>query len=221
MNQNLNLAIAFGAGFLTFLSPCFLPLIPAYLVYLTGQSVIEIQRQKLATLLHALCFIIGFSLVFIILGIAANVLGQWLYAYKEILRYLGAALLIMLGLYLMGALKLSWLDLERRLTPVVRPAGYLGSVFIGIVFAVGWSPCVGPILAGILLLASQQETITQGIFLLMFYAFGLAAPLLLVTLMLDYLLSALKKVEKYLWVEHYVSGLALIIIGLLLLIKKI
>ncbi|KPJ66878.1 hypothetical protein AMJ44_07710 [candidate division WOR-1 bacterium DG_54_3] len=217
MTQNLNLAIAFAGGLLTFFSPCFLPLVPAYLVYITGLSFEEVKNVRLMSVIHSLLFIFGFTIVFTFLGISASLLGQFFYDLRDAFRIAGGILIILLGLYLTGMLRLPFLDLERRLTISSRPAGLLGSVFIGMVFALGWLPCVGPILAGILILASHAETLGQGALMLISFSLGLGFPLFLASLALNYFLSFSEKIEKHLRTVHKVSGIFLIAVGILLI----
>jgi len=217
MTQNLNLAIAFTAGLLTFLSPCFLPLVPAYLVYITGLSFEEIKKVRLMGVIHSLLFIFGFTIVFTFLGISASLLGQLFYDARDVIRILGGILIVLLGLYLTGILRFPFLDLERRLTISSKPAGMLGSIFIGMVFALGWLPCVGPILAGILVLAGQSETLGRGALLLISFSLGLGLPLFLASLALNYFLSFFRRIEKYLGIVHKASGIFLVIVGILLI----
>ncbi len=219
MKLSPDLLIAFGAGVLCFFSPCFLPLAPAYLIYITGLSFEELKQVRSRTIFHSLAFILGFTLVFTLMGSAISAVAGILFDFKDIFRLLGGTLLILLGLYLAGLVKLPWLDLERRLRVSAKPAGYLGSIFIGMVFAAGWTPCVGPVLAGILLLASQAETVWQGAGLLAAFSLGLALPLFLLSLTLNYSLLWLKKIEKHLGLIHALSGLLLVIIGILLVLK--
>jgi len=208
--------VAFTAGLLTFFSPCFLPLVPVYLVYITGLSLEEVKKVKLLTVIHSLLFILGFTVVFVALGTTASLLGQFLYEFGDILRVIGGGLIILLGLYLLRIIKLPFLDIERKITISSKPAGFIGTFFVGIVFALGWSPCVGPILGGILILASQSQTINEGIWLLVVYSLGLGLPLFLASLAVNYSLSLLKRVEKYLPIIHGVCGVFLVIVGILL-----
>jgi len=217
MNQNLNLFIAFIAGVFAFLSPCFLPLVPAYLIYITGLSFDEVKDVRLKTVIHSLLFIFGFTVVFTFLGVTASLIGNILFQFRDIIRIIGGGLIIFLGLYLAGIIKLPFLDMEKRLTLSKKPAGYLGTFFVGIVFALAWSPCVGPILGGILVYASQAETVGQGVLMLIAFSLGLGLPLFLVSLAVNFSLSLLKKIEKYLGVIHFISGLFLVIVGILLI----
>ena len=156
--QQISLLAAFTAGLLSFVSPCVLPLVPSYISYITGLSVEQLadaaerQRQRKPIVLNSLIFIAGFSTVFIAFGASASLIGQMLITYQDYIRKIGGLLIIMFGLYLLGVLNLGFLTSEKRLHFRNRPAGYLGSFLIGVAFAAGWTPCVGPVLAGILLL---------------------------------------------------------------------
>ncbi|MFH1347613.1 MAG: cytochrome c biogenesis protein CcdA [Candidatus Margulisiibacteriota bacterium] len=215
----MNLLIAFGGGVLAFFSPCFLPLVPAYLIYITGLSFEEIKGVRLKTIVHSSLFILGFTLVFTLLGTAAGLLGDVLFMFKDTLRILGGALIILLGFYLIGIVKLPFLDIEKRITISSKPSGYFGTVFIGMAFALGWSPCVGPILAGILTLAAQSGMAGQGALMLIAFSLGLGLPLFLVSLAVDFSLSLIKRIEKYLGIIHFICGFFLVIVGILLVMN--
>ncbi|MFH1684213.1 MAG: cytochrome c biogenesis protein CcdA [Candidatus Margulisiibacteriota bacterium] len=212
----MNFLIAFGGGILAFFSPCFLPLVPAYLIYITGMSFDEIKDVRLKTIIHSLLFILGFGVVFTLLGLAAGLFGGLLFELKDILRVLSGGLIILLGLYLAGILKLPFLDIEKRITISKKPSGYLGTFFVGMGFALGWTPCIGPILAGILTLAAQSGKSGQGALMLASFSLGLGLPIFLVSLALDFSLSLIKRIEKYLGAIHFICGLLLVIIGILL-----
>lgn len=216
MNQGLNLFIAFGGGVLAFFSPCFLPLVPAYLVYITGLSFEEVKNVRLKTIIHSLLFIAGFTLVFTLLGSAAGLLGDLLFSLRDLLRVLGGGFLILLGFYLIGLLKLPFLDIERKMTLAAKPSGYFGTFVVGMVFALGWSPCVGPVLAGILTLAAQSGMAGQGALLLVAFSLGLGLPLFLASLAVDHFLSLLKQLQDKLPLIHKIAGVFLVIVGLLL-----
>jgi cytochrome c-type biogenesis protein len=216
MTENLNLAVAFIGGVLYFFSPCFLPLVPAYLIYITGLSLEELKNFRIMTIFHSLLFILGFTFVFTFLGLAAGLAGEVLFRYKDVLRVLGGLLVIFFGIYMMGLIRLPFLDMEHKITISSKPAGYLGTFFVGMVFAVGWTPCVGPILAGICLCASQAGTLRKGMMLLTAFSMGLALPLFLSALAVNYFLSLMKKIERYLGVIHIISGAFLILLGILM-----
>ncbi|MBU0671535.1 MAG: cytochrome c biogenesis protein CcdA [Candidatus Margulisbacteria bacterium] len=212
----MNLAIAFGGGLLAFFSPCFLPLVPAYLVYITGLSFEELKDVRFKTIVHSLLFIAGFMIIFTLMGVAAGLLGESLFKFRDLLRILGGTLIIFLGLYFLQVVKLPWLDIERRATIADKPSGYLGTVYIGMVFAVGWTPCVGPILASILTLAAQSGMAGQGALMLIAFSLGLGLPLFLVSLAVDSALAWFKEIKKYLPTIHFVCGVFLVLIGILL-----
>lgn len=215
----MNLAIAFGAGILSFFSPCFLPLVPAYLIYITGLSFEELKQVRFKTIAHSLSFILGFTIVFVLLGLTFSALGQWLFDYKDVLRWVGGGLLVLLGLYLLLGIKLSFLEVEKRFNLTGRPAGYFGSVLVGMAFAAGWTPCIGPVLAGILAFASQAESVMTGALMLAAFSLGLGAPLLLLAVSLNFSLALIKKLDRFLPLIHAASGSLLLIVGLLLLWK--
>ena len=217
MTQNVNLAIAFFAGVLAFFSPCFLPLVPAYLIYITGLSFEEIQKVRGMTIVHSLLFILGFTIVFTSLGMAAGLAGQFFFQFANVIRIMGGLLVVFLGLYLMRIIKLPFLDLERKITISSKPTGFVGTLLVGMVFALGWTPCVGPILAGILLFASQTATLGEGALMLIAFSLGIGLPLFLFSLAVNFSLSFIKKIEKYLGAIHFVSGIFLVIVGLLLM----
>lgn len=216
MNQGLNLLIAFGGGLLAFLSPCFLPLVPAYLIYITGLTFDELKDVRFKTIVHSLLFILGFTLVFAPLGLAVSALGGILFMFKDLLRIIGGGLIIFLGFYLAGIIRFGFLDVEKKITLSERPAGYLGTVFVGMVFALGWSPCVGPILASVLLVASQADRAIEGLWLLLAFSLGLGTPLFLLSLATNYSLSLLRKLQSYLPRIHFYTGVFLVIVGVML-----
>ncbi|MFH1541915.1 MAG: cytochrome c biogenesis protein CcdA [bacterium] len=213
----MNYWIAFSAGLLTFFSPCFLPLVPAYLIYLTGLSLEEIKTSRVTTVVHSLLFILGFTIVFTILGFGANQLGRFFVNSSALFRIAGGFLLIFLGIYFLGILKIPFLDLERKFVLTKRPSGYLGSIFIGMVFALGWTPCIGPILATILVLAANSQTAYWGGALLLTYSLGIGLPLLITSIAVNYSLGLIKKIQEYFPLLHKVSGGLLIFVGLLLI----
>jgi len=216
----MNLLIAFFGGILAFFSPCFLPLIPAYLIYITGLSFDEIKNIRLKTIFHSLCFILGFTIIFTMLGAASGFIGSFLINYKDVFRLIGGLLIIFFGLYLLGLFKVGWFDLDKKLKISGKPSGYFGSIFVGMVFAIGWTPCIGPILGGILVYASQSGTVWQGMLQLVAFSLGLGLPLFLFSLAVNFSLSLLKIVNKYVGVIQKLCGLGLIIVGVLLLVGK-
>lgn len=211
--------LALAAGLLSFLSPCVLPLVPGFVGYLGGASVRgEGQVPWWRTFLHALGFVVGFTAVFVGLGASVGSLGAWLYDSLPWIQRVGGVLLVVLGLHTAGLLKIPFLFQERRAHFAARPElGYLSSLLMGIFFSAGWTPCVGPILAGILLLASQEQTAGQGAFLLAIYSLGLGIPFLAVGAAFGPLSGWLYRLNRHLNVVSVVSGVLLVGMGLLIL----
>jgi len=211
---------AFIGGVLSFLSPCVLPLVPSYLGFLTGMTADEIQVNRRHTLIHALWFVAGFSIIFVVLGATASAVGAMLRQYQTWIGRIGGVVLILFGLYLLGVLKIPFLMRERRLEIAQKPLGYVGSAFVGVAFGAAWTPCIGPILGAILTLAAAQASVGQGTLLLAVYALGLAIPFLLTALALDRFLVWFQKFRRYIvWVER-VAGVMLIVLGILLITDR-
>lgn len=221
--QSVSLAMAFSGGLLSFASPCVLPLVPSYVGYITGLSFDELTTQghtarvRTRTIINSLIFIAGFSTMFALLGLSASALGQWLLDYQHAIRIVGGALVILFGLYIGGWIPLHWLSRERRVHLAARPAGLLGTFLVGMVFAAGWTPCVGPVLAGILTMAASSETTTSGATLLLAYSLGLGLPLFLSALAVERFLTSYRRLMPYLPVVTRVTGVLLIVIGVLLM----
>jgi cytochrome c-type biogenesis protein len=209
-------AVAFAAGLLSFLSPCVLPLIPSYVGFLTGMSVEEVERRRWTALLHGLWFVAGFSLVFVLLGAAASAVGDLLRDYQVWLGRIGGVLMILFGVYLLGVLRPAFLMREWRINLARKPLGYFGSGVVGFTFGAAWTPCIGPILGGILTLAATQAGMARGMTLLAAYALGLALPFLLTALALDRFLVWFQRFRPYIvWVDR-IAGALLIVLGILL-----
>ncbi|MFC4387544.1 cytochrome c biogenesis CcdA family protein [Gracilibacillus marinus] len=176
--SDLNIFIAFGAGFLSFISPCVLPLYPAFLSYITGMSVNEIKEEQgmfnYRSILHTLFFLIGFSSIFILLGFATSFIGEFLFRWDDLIRQIGAILIIFFGLVIVGILNFSFLMKEKKVHFKNRPAGYLGSLIIGMAFSLGWTPCTGPILMAVMSLAAIDTEV--GIILMSAYSLGFSLP---------------------------------------------
>ncbi|MEK7279750.1 MAG: cytochrome c biogenesis protein CcdA, partial [Nitrospirota bacterium] len=195
--------IAFSAGFLSFVSPCVLPLLPSYVSFITGLSMDELtkggdkSRVKGIIIRNSLIFIAGFSFVFILLGASATLIGQILITYQGLIRKVGGTIVVLLGFYIMGLLRMDLLSSEKKIHLEGRPAGYLGSFLVGITFAAGWTPCVGPILGGILLYASTSGSVMSGISLLSAYSIGLGLPLFITSLGVNTFITYFKKINKY------------------------
>ncbi len=217
---NFPLLVSFAAGILTFVSPCVLPLIPAYLSFITGESIDTLTKERrplTRTLLHAAFFIFGFTVIFVLLGASASYLGTLAGRYRDVLRWAGGIVVIVLGVHMAGIVRIPLLYRQSRVE-TGRPAwGYIGSFLVGIAFAVGWTPCVGPILSSILILASAQETVARGMLLLTVYSLGLGIPLLLTALFINWALRFFTAVRRWFRAIEIVSGTVLILLGALLI----
>ena len=213
-------ALAFLAGLLSFLSPCVLPLIPSYVGFLTGLSLEQVEGRRDTVLVHALWFVAGFSLVFVVLGLTASAVGVLLLNWRVWIGRIGGVLVILFGLYLLGILRPAFLMRERRLQLAHKPLGYVGSAFVGVTFGAAWTPCIGPILGAILTLAATQASLAQGTALLGVYALGLAIPFVITALALDRFLRWFQQFRPYIvWVDRIAGGL-LIFLGILLVIGR-
>lgn len=215
---SLGLALAFGAGLLSFVSPCVLPLIPSYLTFVTGVGFDELGRQRRAALVHALLFVLGFTLIFVTLGASATVLGRLLLAYRVWITRLGGALIVLFGLYLVRVVRVAAFDRERRVHLANKPVGYLGSVFVGIAFGAGWTPCLGPILGAILTYTAATADLSRGLPLLLAYSLGLALPFLAAAVAVERFLATVTRFRPHLARVSQISGALLIIVGVLMML---
>jgi cytochrome c-type biogenesis protein len=220
---DVNIFVAFTAGIFSFLSPCVLPLIPSYLSFISGVSLEEMRAAHLAThirkrvVLNSLAFILGFSLVFVSLGTSASFLGSLFLGYRGLIRTLGGIFITVVGIYLMGFFKISLLDRYLQFNLKDKPAGYLGSMLVGVTFAVAWIPCVGPILGAILTLAATSSEIGRGVFYLATYAAGLAVPFFLSAVAVNSFFEFSQKFRRYVQVVHMAAGILLVVVGVLLI----
>jgi cytochrome c-type biogenesis protein len=220
--HSVGLLVAFTAGLLSFLSPCVLPLVPSYATFITGMSLDELRttetpRMRRSVMLHGFLFVLGFSAVFMILGASATFLGSLLLYSSRWIEIGGGVMLVLFGVYLLGVIRLPGADREWRMHLSNKPVGYMGTVLVGVTFGAGWTPCIGPVLGGILTLAATSGTLGQGMGLLGVYSLGLAIPFLLATLLIERFLAAFKRMRAWLpWINR-VSGAMLIVLGLLLL----
>lgn len=212
----LSFLVAFVAGLLSFLSPCVLPLVPSYVGFITGMTLPEVRGRRRAALVHALLFVAGFSLIFVLLGASATALGRALNHYQVWLQRVGGVLIILFGLFCLGVFKVGLLNQERRLQLERKPVGYLGSALVGIAFGAGWTPCIGPVLGGILGLAATSSDVSRGMQLLAVYSAGLAIPFLIAAVAVESFLDWFQRFRRYLpWVMR-LSGVLLIVVGILL-----
>jgi cytochrome c-type biogenesis protein len=213
-------------GIVSFASPCILPLIPSYVSYITGISFDELvgpgsRRKNInTTLLHSLAFVAGFTVVFVLLGATASIIGQLMIEHLKTIRIAGGMLMIILGLFVSDVIPIPFLQQDAKIHLKNRPAGFLGTFLVGIVFAAGWTPCTGPFLAAALMQAAQSETMVTGMVLLVFYSLGIGIPFVLSAVAISVFLSSFKKLKDYLRAIKIASGVILIIMGLLLITDK-
>lgn len=214
----IGIAIAFTAGMLSFLSPCVLPLVPSYLSFVTGMSLEDLEAgiNRRAALSHSILFVFGFALVFILLGASASFLGQVFRAYNLWVARIGGLVIIVLGLHMVGVLRLGPLMRERRAQLNEKPSGYFGSMGVGMAFGAGWTPCIGPVLGAILTYGMSRETVWDGVQLLSVYSAGLAVPFLATALALDRFLSTYGRFRRFMPAVERISGGLLVIMGILL-----
>ena len=215
--------VAFTAGIFSFLSPCVLPIVPSYLSFVSGVSLEEMRAPQVASrvrwrvTLNSLAFIFGFSVVFISLGASVSFLSSFFLVYRDVIRTLGGVFIVLVGVYLMGFFKVSLLDRYLQFNLKDKPAGYLGSVLVGVVFAVAWTPCVGPILGAVLALAGTSGEAGRGFVLLTSYAAGLALPFFLSAVAVNSFFQLSQRFRRYIHAIHFVAGVLLVIVGILLI----
>ncbi len=217
---------AFLGGLLSFLSPCVLPLIPSYVSFITGISFEDFKtgdkaRIRKLTIVNSLAFVIGFSTVFVLLGVSSSYVGRFFAVYYDHIRIVGGIIIIVMGLYVMGVIKLDFLSAERRVHLYSKPRGHFGSFIVGLTFGAGWTPCIGPILGTILLIASTTGSAMEGFKLLLVYSAGLAIPFVATALLINSFLSHFSAIQKYMKVIMIISGLMLIGFGIILLTDKV
>ena len=214
MNTDVNIFLAFGAGFLSFISPCTLPLYPAFLSYITGMSYDELKNDKgmlqKRAILHTLFFLIGFSIIFIAIGFSASLAKEFFLNYQVLMRQIGAILIVVFGLMIVGLLQIDFLMKDRKFQFKNRPSGFFGSFLIGIAFAAGWTPCTGPILASIIALAGANPE--SGIWYMLAYYFGFAIPFFV----LSFFISKLGWIRNHSQKIVKVGGYIMIAVGILL-----
>jgi cytochrome c-type biogenesis protein len=228
--DNVSLVAAFVGGILSFISPCVLPLVPGYLSFVSGVSLEQMRGGDSAgapnasgrgrVFLSSLAFVLGFSLVFVALGASATAIGQLVSGQLRLLGKIAGVVIIVFGLHTMGLLRIGWLYRDTRLQTQAKPAGPLGAMLVGIAFAFGWTPCIGPILAGILAIAGAQETVGQGVTLLAVYSIGLGVPFLITALAVNRFFSAFARIRRYYHAVEIVSGVLLVAIGVLIFTNR-
>jgi cytochrome c-type biogenesis protein len=227
LSTDVSYPLAFLAGILSFLSPCVLPLLPSYVSYITGISFedltgnIDRNRVRFLTLTNSLVFILGFSFVFTLLGASSSAVGRLFFQYQDQIRIAGGILIIIFGLFVAGFLKLDFLMREKKVHMNFKPAGYIGTFAVGMTFAAGWTPCIGPILGSILMFAGSTASVTYGVKLLSVYSLGLGIPFLLSSLALNTFLSHSRKLQRHMNVIMVISGMLLIVFGIMLLTNMV
>ena len=227
MDGSVSFVTAFAGGLASFVSPCVLPIVPGYLSFISGVNVAEFKASAAPSglvrrvAIMSCVFVLGFSTVFVSLGAAATYLGYWLQQYKRELGMVGGAVVIVLGLHTAGIIRIPWLLYEKRAEMKQRPVGLLGAYVVGLAFGFGWTPCIGPILGAILLYASQQETVSEGVMLLSSYSLGLGVPFIVSGLAINRFVRASGRLKRHMRAVEVASGVLLIGVGLLLLTDRL
>jgi cytochrome c-type biogenesis protein len=222
MNDSVSIgfAVAFSAGLLSFLSPCVLPLVPSYLGFITGMSLDDISTSRRTALVHTLLFVLGFTLIFMTLGATATVLGRFLLAYQVWISRVGGVLVILLGLVLLGVIRIGALEGDHRLHLADKPLGYFGTFVVGIAFGAGWTPCLGPVLGGILTLAASSADLGRGLTLLGAYSLGLALPFVLASVALGRFFTMFQWFRRHIRLVNRIAGALLIVVGVLMITDR-
>ena len=220
--ENVGILTAFGFGLISFISPCVLPIVPGYLSFVSGLSFEEMQSASTMAsvrnriLANSFFFVVGFSIIFIALGASASAVGQFLHERLNIISKIAGIIIIIFGIHMTGLYRIPFLNYEKRIHSQTKPIGLLGSFVAGLAFAFGWTPCIGPILAGILAIAAQEETVGKGVILLASYSAGLGIPFLLTALSLTAFYRVFDKFKRHLHKVEVVGGTMLILVGVLI-----
>lgn len=218
---DISVPIAFGAGFLSFFSPCILPLIPAYIMYITGVNVEEdLSKKRLFALTRTLFFVLGFTTIFVIMGTSASFIGKLFIRNKRLFSRVSGIIIMVFGLNMIGILKIDMLDKERRIKAPKNITNGLSSAIMGIAFAAGWTPCFGPTLGAILMYAGGVDTISKGVSLLLIYSLGMGIPFILTALFINEFTKLLEKADKFLKYLPIISGIVMILFGILIFFDK-
>ncbi len=221
--DNIGIITAFAFGFLSFISPCVLPIVPGYISFISGVSLNEIEttsdksKARRKIILNTLFFILGFSLIFILLGATATALGTFLIDNLPLFSQIAGVIIIIFGLHMAGVFKIKYLLYEKRIHTQTKPLGFLGSFVVGLAFAFGWTPCIGPILGTILGIAAQKETVWQGIILLTSYSAGLGIPFLITGISISAFYNFFNKIKRHFKKIEIIGGIMLIIVGILMI----
>lgn len=219
---NVSLSIAFGAGFLSFFSPCILPLIPAYIMYITGVSMEDdLEKRRLFALTRTIGFVLGFTIIFMIMGTSASFLGKIFVRNKEIFSKISGSLIIIFGLNMMGIISLKFINMEKRIKAPRKVTNWSSSILMGMAFAAGWTPCFGPVLASILFYAGGSATVLKGTYLLLIYSLGMAIPFLLTAIFINVFIKFINSAEGFLKYMPVISGFIMVIFGMLVFFNKV
>lgn len=225
MTDAITYPAAIIAGLLSFFSPCILPVLPAYFSFITGHSLEKLISTPSAgtrarIMGSTLAFVTGFSIVFILMGASATALGNLVYDYRDVIRVAGGIIIIGFGIHVSGLFRFRPLDFDRHIVVTKRPAHMLGACLVGMAFGAGWSPCVGPLLGSVLLVAGSQETVWQGVGLLSAYSIGMAVPFLVMSAFIHLMLAFLQRIRRWLPVANAVAGSLLVLFGILLIMDR-
>ncbi len=221
INADVSYPIALGAGVLSFFSPCLLPMIPAYIMYITGADYEDdLAKKKFLAITRTLGFVIGFTVIFMIMGSSASFLGRFFVKNKLIFFRVSGILIILFGLNMMGVLKAGFLSSEKRMKSPKRITSWFSSILMGMAFAAGWTPCFGPVLASILVFAGSAGTLSKGVMLLFVYSVGMAVPFLLTAMFINVFTGWMNKAERFMKYMPFISGVILIIFGVLIFFNK-
>ncbi len=224
--ESVSYSAALLAGLLSFFSPCVLPLIPAYFTFITGFSIEELTtgcdadiRKKV--IISTISYVLGFSFVFVLMGASASYLGGLIITYRDSIRIVGGIIILLLGVHMTGIIRIRGLDIEKRFHIQNKPIHFLGTFLIGMAFGAGWSPCIGPLLGSILIIAGSQDTVMQGVLLLGIYSAGLALPFILISVFINFLLVFIRKAVRIIRYVNIFAGVILILVGIILVTNKL
>lgn len=219
--QEVSWGMAFIAGFVSFFSPCILPLIPAYIMYLTGSTIEEeVNQRRFFALTRTLGFVLGFTLIFMVMGVSASFIGRVFVRNRDIFSKISGILIILFGLNMLGVFKIGAMKKINIKAPK-KITNWFSSILMGMAFAAGWSPCFGPVLAAILVYAGGSETLAQGTLLLVIYSLGMAIPFILTALFINKFIDLMDRYEKYLKYINIVGGFLMVVFGLLVFFDKV
>ena len=224
--ESVSYSAAILAGLLSFFSPCIIPLIPAYFTFITGFSLEELAghgdtRIRTRVIVATLAYVLGFSCVFILMGASATLLGNVIQKYSAILRVAGGIAIIVFGIHLTGLFRIRFLEFERRVQVGRRPLHFAGVFVVGMAFGAGWSPCIGPLLGSILIIASSQETVAHGMVLLGIYSAGLALPFVLISVFINFIVVVIKRLSRVVRYVNMCAGALLIVMGVALIFNRL